>query len=133
MTVPGDEPHPVKIEKTLFGGDHRWVITEVRRREVPTELAGCVHLTLETVIDDDKAAAAFLAMLQAPQSERAESFELVERSELITDPRTMLPRRVLEEKRVSLEIAGKPRGEYIDRREWTFEWDVSAGSPATPK
>ena len=117
---------------------------EVRRR-VPcaaSERASrCVEATLRQTPDGaalERSAEALLARLLPAGAERGEgpAAELSGEGELVlvTDPATLLPRRLVWTKAVRLGVAdeGPPRAELVDRTEYDWRWLPPEPPPRAP-
>lgn len=116
----------------------------VRRRVpcAPQERAlRCVEATLRATPDRaavERASEALLARLLAPGDDRPEDAagELSAESELVlvTEPETLLPRRVVWTKAVRLGAPekGPPRAERLERSEWDYRYLAPEPPPRTP-
>ena len=113
------------------------------RRRVPCSAAEreprCVEAVLRSTPDREaleRAAPALLARLLPPGAAAPEDLatELSAGSELhlVTDPATLLPRRIVWTRAVRLAGAdhGPPQAEHVDRSEWDYKWLPPEAPPA---
>jgi hypothetical protein len=104
------------------------VPTRFRRLSGESEGAGLVRLTRESVLDGEDARpvlAAFLRKMEQTigRAPPATGMRYVDRSVTVADPATLLPKRVLHEQLLTLQIKDVPERTDVERHEYTFEWE----------
>jgi hypothetical protein len=117
------------------------VPTRFRRTSGEKEGAGLVRFLRESVLDGEDARPVLAAWLKKMEETMgrappATGLRLVDRSMSAADPATLLPKRVLREQLLTLQIKDTPERTDVERHEYTFEWEPRPAAPPageTPK
>lgn len=126
-------------------GPHRVVFPDMNEYEAPTrfrrmsgesEGAGLVKFTRESVLDGEDARPVLAAWLAKVKEARgsappATGLRFVDRALTVADPATLLPKRVMREQLLTLQIKDMPERTDVERHTYTFEWQPAAPAPKT--
>ena len=111
------------------------VPTRFRRMSGEKEGPGLVRFLRESVLDGEDARPVLAAWLKRMEETMgkappATGLRLVDRSLTAADPATLLPKRVLREQLLTLQIKDTPERTDVERHEYTFEWEPAAAPKA---
>jgi len=122
-----------RIETTFFDTTIRSEVT--RRHHGPAaDVPGHVRLTSVAVAEGQEAVEAYRDILRrVAQESGGKPFPVADleavrqelQLEVITDPRTLLPRRAIRTKTIRIVMAGETR-DQVERADYTFEWEKAA-------
>jgi hypothetical protein len=109
--------------------------TRFRRMSGEKEGAGLVRFLRESVLDGEDARPILAALMRkmkeaAGDAPPATGLRLVDRSMAVADPATLLPKRVLREQLLTLQLKDMPERTDVERHEYTFEWEPSPAPAA---
>ena len=118
---------------------------KIRREPDPAGSDGRIALTLDSEISGDEARKAFGRMMEGlmgnlprPKEGRSfsadqiEEFSRVQKSSVVTDPRTLLPSRAMLESTTTITMKGKEKQREVERHEYVFDWSAKAPEAEKP-